>query len=144
MVFIIFLVQFHNSKTENNSLSFCGSEKKIACGTYHFPGLSFPNSFSLKKKPAALIIFLGYHFAGSSCYNFDWKSLSFSWVIIFLGTFLKFRRADLSFSWVIIFPGKVCSVFYLTNDENLGILKLFSKNSPLVSQHLKTRGGDSC
>ena len=31
------------------------------------------------------IIILGYHFAGSSCYNSDWKSLSLSWVIILQG-----------------------------------------------------------
>ena len=48
------------------------------------------------------IIILGYHFAGSSCYNSDWKSLSLSWVIILQGQV------------VIILTGKSLSFFGLS------------------------------
>ena len=48
------------------------------------------------------IIILGYHFAGSSCYNSDWKRLTLSWVIILQGQV------------VIILTGKSLSFFGLS------------------------------
>ena len=90
---------FLTQKWENTVYHFVGLNSFFACGAYHFPDLSFSRVSFKKKSPAALIIFLGYHFAGFNSYNSGWKNLSFSQVII------------LQVSFSIIFVSKSLSFF---------------------------------